>query len=171
MKNILFEGDGYSDDWAKEAKKRELYEELGIFSHREFEARNEIKFEKYSTVIDIEARVLADIARNHIIPAALNYQNRLIENVKGLKEIFEDKEFQTLAKEQISLIFQISANVSNIKLGVDNLLTEKEKAKNTKDSHKQAEAYCNKVKPLFDIIREASDAFGNDGRRRALAAD
>lgn len=110
-------------------KFADLYEELGIFSHREFEARNEIKFEKYSTVIDIEARVLADIARNHIIPAALNYQNRLIENVKGLKEIFGDKEFQTLAKEQISLISQISTNVSNIKVGVDNLLTEKRKLK------------------------------------------
>lgn len=113
-------------------KFADLYEELGIFSHREFEARNEIKFEKYSTVIDIEARVLADIARNHIIPAALNYQNRLIENVKGLKEIFGDKEFQNLAKEQISLITQISANVSNIKIGVDNLLAEKRKLRTQK---------------------------------------
>ena len=178
-KTILFEGDGYSDDWAKEAEKRglnnlkttpealkqelntkfaDLFEGLGIYSHREFEARNEIKFEKYSTVIDIEARVLADIARNHIIPAALNYQNRLIENVKGLKEIFGDKEFKVLGKEQISLITQISENVSKIKVGVDELLKEKETAKNTKDSHKQADAYCNKVKPLFDVIRDGSDA-------------
>ena len=178
-KNIMFEGDGYSDDWAKEAKKRglnnlkttpealkreldkkfvDLYEELGIYSHREFEARNEIKLEKYSTVIDIEARVLADIARNHIIPAALNYQNRLIENVKGLKEIFSEKEFKTLAKEQLSLISDISGNVSVIKLGVDALLTAKENAKNTAGSQKQAEEYCNKVKPLFDNIRDASDA-------------
>jgi len=178
-KNIMFEGDGYSDDWAKEAKKRglnnlkttpealkkeldqkfvELYEELGIYSHREFEARNEIKLEKYSTVIDIEARVLADIARNHIIPAALNYQNRLIENVKGLKEIFGDKEFKTLAKEQLDLITNISGNVSQIKVGVDSLLTAKEKAKNTVGSQKQAEEYCNKVIPLFENIREASDA-------------
>ncbi|MPS74688.1 MAG: glutamine synthetase type III [Chryseobacterium sp.] len=178
-KNIMFEGDGYSDDWAKEAKKRglnnlkttpealkkeldkkfvELYEELGIYSHREFEARNEIKLEKYSTVIDIEARVLADIARNHIIPAALNYQNRLIENVKGLKEIFSEKEFKTLAKEQLSLISDISGNVSQIKVGVDNLLSAKEKAKNTAGSQKQAEEYCNKVIPLFENIREASDA-------------
>ncbi|WP_282787172.1 glutamine synthetase III, partial [Flavobacterium croceum] len=124
-KNIMFEGDGYSDDWAKEAKKRglnnlkttpealkremdkkfvELYEELGIYSHREVEARNEIKLEKYSTTIDIEARVIADIARNHIIPASLNYQNRLIENVKGLKDIFSEKEFKSVAKEQLSLI-------------------------------------------------------------------
>lgn len=178
-KNIMFEGDGYSDDWAKEAEKRglnnlkttpealkkeldkkfvELYEELGIYSHREFEARNEIKLEKYSTVIDIEARVLADIARNHIIPAALNYQNRLIENVKGLKEIFSDKEFKTLAKEQLDLITNISGNVSQIKVGVDNLLSAKEKAKNTAGSQQQAEEYCNKVIPLFENIREASDA-------------
>jgi len=178
-KNIMFEGDGYSDDWAKEAKKRglnnlkttpealkkeldkkfvELYEELGIYSHREFEARNEIKLEKYSTVIDIEARVLADIARNHIIPAALNYQNRLIENVKGLKEIFSEKEFKALAKEQLNLISDISGNVSQIKVGVDELLAAKEKAKNTSGSQKQAEEYCTKVIPLFDNIREASDA-------------
>lgn len=178
-KNIIFEGDGYSEEWAKEAKKRglsnlkttpealereldkkfvALYEELGIYSHRELEARNEIKLEKYSTYIDIETRVLADIARNHIIPAALNYQNRLIENVKGLKEIFSEKEFKTLAKEQLSLISQISENVSKIKTGVDELLTAKEKAKSTSGSQKQAEAYCFKVKPLFESIREASDA-------------
>ena len=178
-KNIMFEGDGYSDDWAQEAEKRglnnlkttpealkeelnkkfvDLYEELGIYSHREFEARNEIKLEKYSTVIDIEARVLADIARNHIIPAALNYQNRLIENVKGLKEIFGDKEFKTLAKEQLELISDISGNVSQIKVGVDELLAAKEKAKNTSGSQKQAEEYCNNVIPFFEVVRKASDA-------------
>ena len=177
-KNIMFEGDGYSDDWAKEAEKRglnnlkttpealkqemdakflALYEEMGIFTHREVEARNEIKLEKYSTVIDIEARVLGDIARNHIIPSALNYQNRLIENVKGLKEIFGDKEFKSLAKEQMSLITSISENVSKIKIGVEDLIKAREAAKANSDSQKQAEEYCNKVKPLFDVIREASD--------------
>lgn len=178
-KNILFEGDGYSDNWAKEAEKRglnnlkttpealkqemnqqfiNLYEEMGIYSPREFEARNEIKLEKYSTVIDIEARVLADIARNHIIPAALNYQNRLIDNVKGLKEIFGETEFKTLAKEQLNLISDISKNVSQIKIGVDQLLSAKKQAKTTKGNQAQAEAYCNQVKPLFIPIREASDA-------------
>ncbi len=177
-KNIMFEGDGYSDDWAIEAEKRglnnwkttpealkqemnqkfvDLYEEIGIFNHREVEARNEIKLEKYSTVIDIEARVLSDIARNHIIPSALNYQNRLIENVKGLKEIFGDKEFKTLAKEQMSLITNISENVSKIKLGVEDLIKAREAAKAVTESQTQAEDYCNKVKPLFDIIRDASD--------------
>lgn len=177
-KNIMFEGDGYSDDWAIEAEKRglnnwkttpealkqemnqkfvDLYEELGIFNHREVEARNEIKLEKYSTVIDIEARVLSDIARNHIIPSALKYQNRLIENVKGLKEIFGDKEFKTLAKEQMSLITNISENVSTIKIGVEDLLKARDAAKAVNESQTQAEDYCNKVKPLFDIIRDASD--------------
>lgn len=178
-KTIMFEGDGYSDNWAKEAEKRglnnlkttpealkkeldskfiSLYEELGIYSHREFEARNEIKLEKYCTVIDIEARVLADIARNHIIPAALKYQNRLIDNVKGLKEIFGDKEFQPLAKEQMDLIRNISENVHQIKIGVDELLAARNAARETSGSQMQAEAYCNKVKPLFDNIREASDS-------------
>lgn len=178
-KHIMFEGDGYSEDWAIEAKKRglnnlrttpealkqeldprfiALYEELGIYNHREFEARNEIKLEKYATVIDIEAKVLSDIARNHIIPAALNYQNRLIDNVKGLKEIFKDDEFQVLANEQMELIREISKNVSQIKTGVDELLDAKEKARSMNAGQQQAEIYCNEVKPKFDRIREASDA-------------
>lgn len=177
-KSILFEGDGYSEDWANEAAKRglnnlkttpealksemnkkfiELYEELGIYTKRELEARNEVKLEKYSTTIDIEAKVLSDIARNHIIPAALNYQNRLIDNVKGLKEIFGEKEFEPLAKEQMDLIKGISANVAQIKVGVDELLAAKETASQM-HGQKQAEAYCNDVKPRFDKIREASDA-------------
>ena len=177
-KNIMFEGDGYSDDWALEAEKRglnnwkttpealkqemnqkflDLYEEIGIFNHREVEARNEIKLEKYSTVIDIEARVLSDIARNHIIPSALKYQNRLIENVKGLKEIFGEEEFKKLAKEQMSLITNISENISTIKLGVETLMKAREAAKAVSESQEQAEDYCNKVKPLFDVIRDASD--------------
>lgn len=178
-KNIMFEGDGYSEDWAIEAAERQLnnlkttpealkmelnekfialYEGLGIYTHREYEARNEIKLEKYSTVIDIEARVLADIARNHIIPAALKYQNRLIDNVKGLKEIFPGDEFNELAKEQMNLIAEISKNVAQIKTGVDELLDAKEKAKNTIGGQAQAEAYCNTVKPLFEKIRTSSDA-------------
>ena len=176
-RSIMFEGDGYSDAWAKEAKKRglsnlkttpealkreldakftALYTELGIYNEREFEARNEIKLEKYSANIDIEAKVLGDIARNHIIPAALNYQNRLIENVKGLKEIFGDKEFQALAKEQMEIIKSISANVHQIKVGVDELLAAKDKASSL-HGQKQAEAYCDDVKPRFEKIRNASD--------------
>ena len=178
-KSIMFEGDGYSMEWEKEAKKRglgnykttpealkkemekkfvDLYEELGVFTHREIEARNEIKLEKYSSNIAIEARVLGDIARNHIIPCALNYQNRLIKNVKGLKEIFGEKEYKALAKEQINLITKISENIATMKVEIDNLFDAVEKAKGAKDSQKMAEAYCNNVKPIFDKIRVCSDA-------------
>lgn len=178
IKPILFEGDGYSKEWEAEAEKRglsnfkttpealqgavqekfiQLFQELGIYNEREFEARNEIKLEKYSTNIDIEAKVLSDIARNHIIPAALNYQNRLIDNVKGLKEIFGEEEFLALAKEQMDLIRSISENVAQIKVGVDELLIAKREAK-TLHGQEQAEKYCNDVKPRFDKIREASDA-------------
>src|SRR5690606_1993383 len=124
-RNILFEGDGYSGNWEKEAAKRKLknlkttpealqlelepkfidiFVQNGVLTKREIEARNEIKLEKYSTLIDIEAQVLTDLARNHIIPTAIIYQNKLIENVRGLKEIFSSSEFKTLAKEQIDLI-------------------------------------------------------------------
>lgn len=178
IKPILFEGDGYSKEWEAEAEKRglsnfkttpealqgavqekfiQLFQELGIYNEREFEARNEIKLEKYSTNIDIEAKVLSDIARNHIIPAALNYQNRLIDNVKGLKEIFGQEEFLALAKEQMDLIRSISENVAQIKVGVDELLIAKREAK-TLHGQGQAEKYCNDVKPRFEKIREASDA-------------
>lgn len=178
-KNIMFEGDGYSDDWAEEAKKRglnnvkttpealereldrkfvELYEDLGIYTHREIEARNEVKLEKYGSVIAIEATVLADITRNHIIPCALNYQNRLIENVKGLKEIFGENEFKNFAKEQISMISQISEYVSVLKIESENLLEAISKAKAKSSSQEVAFAFRDDVLPYFEVLRSASDA-------------
>ena len=178
-KNIMFEGDGYSDEWADEAAKRglnnlkttpealkkeldqkfvDLYEGLGIYTHREIEARNEIKLEKYSTVIAIEGTVLADIARNHIIPCALKYQNRLIENVKGIKEIFGNKEFKDLAKEQMNMIGEISQHVSIIKVEADALLAAIKNAKSIEDPQESAEQFCTDVKPRFEKIRNSSDA-------------
>ena len=175
----MFEGDGYSDEWADEAAKRglnnlkttpealkkeldqkfvDLYEGLGIYTHREIEARNEIKLEKYSTVIAIEGTVLADIARNHIIPCALKYQNRLIENVKGIKEIFGDKEFKDLAKEQMNMIGEISQHVSIIKVEADALLAAIKNAKSIEDPQESAEQFCTDVKPRFEKIRNSSDA-------------
>lgn len=177
-KAIMFEGDGYSEEWAIEAEKRglsnlkttpealkrelnpkfvELYEELGIFTKREVEARNEIKLEKYSAEVNIEGIVLSDIARNHIIPSALNYQNRLIENVKGLKDIFGDKEYVELAKEQINLIKEISRNVSEMKVNIDKLLVALEKARGVDDLNEKAELFCFNVKPFFEAIRSSSD--------------
>lgn len=177
-KNILFEGDGYSGDWEVEAAKRKLnnlkttpealkseldpkyidiYVKNGVLTEREIEARNEIKLEKYSSLIDIEAQVLSDLARNHIIPTAINYQNKLIENVQGLKEIFSAAEFKELAKEQIDLIKTISEKIAIIKSSVDKLLLDKYKSHDIIDSNERAESFCNLVKPQFDVIREAID--------------
>lgn len=177
-KSIIFEGDGYSGNWEKEAVKRglrnlkttpealmvelnpefvEVFVKNEVLTKREIEARNEIKLEKYSTLIDIEAQVLSDLARNHIIPTAINYQNKLIENVQGLKDVFSANEFKDLAKEQIDLIKTISGKIAIIKSTVDKLLEEKNKSHAIEDSHKRAEAYCNKVKPLFELIRSAVD--------------
>ncbi|MBA5629468.1 glutamine synthetase III family protein [Moheibacter lacus] len=177
-KSILFEGDGYSKEWEKEAAKRklnnlkttpealkvemlpkfmELFVENAVLSETEIEARNEIKLEKYSTLIDIEAQVLADLARNHIIPTAIRYQNKLIENVQGLKEIFNSSEYKSISKEQVDLIKMISEKISKIKVGVDQLLSEMEKSHAIEDSQKRAEAFANKVKPFFDSIREDVD--------------
>lgn len=178
-KNILFEGDGYSEEWVKEAKKRGLenkkttpealkfelekkfisiYEELEILTHKEIEARNEIKLEKYSKMISIEAKVLGDIARNHVIPVAVDYQTKLIENAKGLKDIFGEKEMKSMCTEQLDLIKRISTHITEIKSNVDKLFMEREKAMKITDPSKQADAFCNKVKPIFGLIREHSDA-------------
>lgn len=176
-KNILFEGDGYSDAWEKEAEKRglsnhkttpqalkakvskkaiELFEEMGVMNHVEVEARYEIELEEYTKKIQIEGRVLGDIARNHVIPTAIRYQNVLIENVKGLKEIFGN-DFEKVAKEQIGLIKEISEHIEGINRNVDAMIEERKKANNLDSSEKMAQAYCDNVKPYFDIIREHSD--------------
>lgn len=176
-KAILFEGDGYSDAWEKEAKKRglsnhkttpealkakvskkafDLFAELGVMNHIEVESRYEIELEEYTKKIQIEGRVLGDIARNHVIPTAIRYQNTLIENVKGLKDIFE-KDFTKIAKEQIELIKEISEHIEGINRNIDEMIEERKKANNLDNTEKMAAAYCNKVKPYFEVIREHCD--------------
>jgi glutamine synthetase len=176
-KNILFEGDGYSDAWEKEAKKRglsnhkttplalkakvskkalELFKDLNVMNHVEVEARYEIELEEYTKKIQIEGRVLGDIARNHVIPTAIRYQNTLIENVRGLKEIF-GKDFEKIAKEQISLIKEISSHIEGINSNVEAMTEARKKANALTDAQKMAEAYCDKVKPYFEVIREHCD--------------
>ncbi|WP_396145923.1 glutamine synthetase III [Flavobacterium sp.] len=176
-KNILFEGDGYSDAWEKEAKKRglsnhkttptalkakvsqkalDLFKDLNVMNHVEVEARYEIELEEYTKKIQIEGRVLGDIARNHVIPTAIRYQNTLIENVRGLKEIF-GKDFEKIAKEQISLIKEISAHIEGINSNVEAMTEARKKANALTDAQKMAEMYCDKVKPYFEVIREHCD--------------
>ncbi|WP_417353060.1 glutamine synthetase III [Flavobacterium alkalisoli] len=176
-KNILFEGDGYSDEWEKEAAKRglsnnkttpqalkakvskqslALFEELGVMNHVEVEARYEIELEEYVKKIQIEGRVLGDIARNHVIPTAIRYQNILIENVKGLKEIF-GQDFEKIGKEQIILIKEISEHIAGINSKVEEMTEERKKANNLSSTEEMAAAYCDNVKPYFDVIRKHCD--------------
>ncbi len=176
-KSILFEGDGYSDDWEVEAVKRglsnskttpialkakidpkviKLFGDLNIMNHVEVEARYEIELEEYTKKIQIEARVLGDIARNHIIPTAIKYQNTLIENVKGLKEIF-GSEFENIAKEQIILIKKISKNIEGINRNVAEMIDQRKAANLIEDPQSMAEMYCDKVKPYFEEIRNYCD--------------
>ena len=122
----------------------------------EIEARYEIELEEYINRIQIEGRVLGDIARNHIIPTAVKYQNILINNVRGLKDIY-GKEFNKYASEQLILISDISKYIEAINSEVTNMTDERKKANIIEESTKKAQAYCNKVKPLFDKIRYSCD--------------
>jgi len=176
-KAILFEGNGYSDAWEKEAQKRglsnnkttpealkvkiskeaiALFEELGVMNKIESEARYEIEMEEYILHIQIESRVLGDIARNHIVPTAVRYQNILIENVTGLKTIYGDK-FKSLAKEQLSLIEEISGHIEALNSLVTKMTNERKKFNKLSDIEKKANGYCEKVKPLFEDIRYHCD--------------
>ncbi|MEZ7498962.1 glutamine synthetase III [Flavobacterium sp. Arc3] len=176
-KKILFEGDGYSEAWEIEAGKRglsnfkttplalkaraskqalDLFSDLGIMNHIEVEARYEIELEEYTKKIQIEGRVLGDIATNHVIPTAIRYQNTLIENVSGLKNIF-GADFENVAKEQIVLIKSISKHIEGINSKVLEMTNERKKANVLTDGQEMAEAYCDNVKPYFEVIREHCD--------------
>ena len=176
-KKILFEGDGYSQVWENEAAKRglsnfkttpealkaraskqalDLFSEMKIMNHIEVEARYEIELEEYTKKIQIEGRVLGDMSLNHVIPTAIRYQNTLIENVKGIKEIF-GSEFEKIAKEQIRLIKEISIHIEGINSKVEEMTNARKKANALSDAQEMADAYCNKVKPYFEVIREHCD--------------
>jgi len=119
-------------------------------------ARYEIEIENYSKHIQIESRILGDIARNHIIPTAIKYQNVLIKNVKGLKEIY-GTDFKNQAKEQMSIIESISTHIEKINEGIDAMISERKSANVLKDETKKAFAYCDQVKPHFEQIRYHCD--------------
>lgn len=174
---VLFEGDGYSEAWVKEAKKRGLYqaqntpealkayvskknvavfEKLNVLSERELNARFNVDLEQYTLALQIEGRTLGDLSRNHIIPTGIKYLNTLIENVKGLKEIY-GKVYAQHAKEQMLLIERISSHIAEINSGVNQMIEERKKANTIKDDYKKSLAYCNSVKPYFETIRYHCD--------------
>jgi len=172
-KAVRFEGDGYSEEWVKEAEKRglsniknmpkaldaytskkslELFERHGIMSHKEAEARNEIRFESYIKRVQIEARVLGDLAMNHIIPTAIAYQNKLITNANGLKGLGIDN------SAVVKTISEISGHIETIKNGVRSMVEERKRVNKIAESHKRAVAYCEDIKEkYFEDIRDAAD--------------
>ena len=175
-KKIRFEGDGYSESWEKEAKKRglsnnkttpdalkikiskkviDLFQEMEVMNSIEMEARYEIELEEYTKRIQIESRVLADIARNHVVPTAIKYQNTLLENTKNLKEIFGE-EYKKIAKEQIELIMVISNHITEINV-LSLKMIDARKIANQLSGEKTADAYCKTVKPFFEQIRYHCD--------------
>tara|TARA_R110001592_G_scaffold362114_1_gene675040 strand:+ start:102305 stop:104491 length:2187 start_codon:yes stop_codon:yes gene_type:complete len=175
---IRFEGDGYSQAWADEAEKRglsnvktsplaldfyvsekavSLFEEIGVMNRIEVEARHEIMLEEYMLKIQIESRVLGDMAGNHIVPTAINYQNKLIQNVKGLKEVLSADVFQKLAKDQLQMIEEISTHISTIISEREAMVEERKKCNSIESARDRAIAYCDNVIPYFGKIRYAAD--------------
>lgn len=176
-KNILFEGNGYSDEWQIEAGKRglsnnkntpaalkaltdkkvaDLFSELNVLNHTELHARYEIELEEYIKKLQIEGRILGEMATSYIIPTAVRYQNLLLDNVKGLKDVL-GKDADGLLKEQIDIIKEISQYIKAIYVNTENMTEERKKANNIDDVEKRADAYCNHVKPYFEVIRYNCD--------------
>jgi glutamine synthetase len=177
-KPIRFDGNNYSEEWVEEAKRRGLtniksvpealesyltdksrkvFESLGIFTDVELEARVEVEYEKLTKKLQIEARILGDLAINHIVPIAIAYQTTLIENVKGLKEIFSEEEYEVLAGARLKLIRKISEHISAIKSLVNEMIEARKVANKIEHAKDKAYAYESTVKPYLDIIRNHID--------------
>lgn len=173
-KPIRFNGDGYSGAWVIEAKKRGLTNitsvpeslskyldapakrsliESGVMTEKELEARVEVEMEKFTMKIQIEARVLGDLAINHIVPTAVAYQTKLIQNVQGLRDIFSAEEFENLAGARKDLIREISGHISSIKAKVKGMVEARKECNVIEDGHKMAFAYDQKVRPYLEDIR------------------
>ena len=175
--DIMFEGNGYSKEWEKESQKRglravrnvpesyevyhepqtvELFSKLGVLAPNEVEARFEILNETYVKKLQIEARVLGDMCLNHVIPAAVKYQNVLIENVRGMKEVFGE-EFMNFCSAEVGTLKQISQYINNISLDVETLVEARKKANRIEDIALRAKVYSHEVKDMMDKIRDSAD--------------
>ena len=170
-KDVLFEGNNYSDEWEKEAGKRglpnvkttplaldafvtdkakKLFEHHNIYTHGELEARHEIMLENYVKKVQIEARVIGDLASTYILPAAIKYQNVLIQNIQGLKDVGMDESGYANQKH---IAINISNHISNISSSVEAMIEARKSANKLEDTREKAIAYCDKVKSHFDKIR------------------
>lgn len=174
-RKVLFEGDNYSQEWADEAKKRglnnvkttphaldflvsedavKLFTEANVLSEDELHARYDIWQENYSMKIQIEARLMFELGMNYILPASVAYQNELIENVRGLKDLGMGDEATTA---QTELISKMAYHINGLKSNLDKMVAARKEANQLEDAAENAKAYCDKVKACFDDIRNHAD--------------
>src|SRR5574344_1043459 len=177
-KPIRFDGNGYSDEWVAEAKKRgldcetscpviferyldadsiKMFESLGVMTKKELEARNEVKWETYTKKIQIEARVMGDLSMNHIIPVATHYQSQLAKNVENMIDIFGDEEGKKLTARNINIIKKIAERTQIIETGGEELVNARKVANKIENEHDKAIAYHDTVAPKMEEIRYQID--------------
>ncbi len=177
-KKIRFEGNGYGDEWVKEAEKRglsnlkdtpsalavwgdkkvaKLFDDMGVLSPRELHARQEIEYEAYVYKIQIEARLMGDLALNHILPAVVQYQNNLLSNVQGMFDVLGEKQAKVACDAQLDLLMRTSLHMNKMKDACDRMLVDRKDANQIEDMEKRARVYCDKVKVHFDEIRYHAD--------------
>jgi glutamine synthetase len=176
-KDIMFEGNGYSKEWEDEAKARglravenvpesyevfnetatvEMFAKLGVLAPNEVQARFEILNETYVKKLQIEARIIGDICLSYVIPAAVRYQNLLIENVKGIKEIFGD-DYMGYCSSEVETLKTISRYINDISTDVDLLVEARKKANRIENIAQRAKVYSRDVKDMMEKVRESAD--------------
>lgn len=177
-RDIVFEGNGYGEEWLQEAAKRglsnisdvptaleafthknviDLFEKTGVLSKDELSARQEIRYDIFIKKIQIEARVLGDLAINHIIPTAIKYQNILIENVRGMRDLLNTGEFNRQAGLQMETLKKISNHISGIREEVEEMRNARKEVNTIEGSNERAKAYSTIVKPYISSIRAHID--------------
>ena len=173
-KPIRFDGNGYSDEWVEEAKKRgldcetscpvifdnylsgssvEMFTKLGVMTQKELAARNEVKWETYTKKIQIEARVMGDLTMNHIIPVATHYQSMLLKNVENMRAVFPAEKADKLSSSNIKIIEDIAERTQIIEKGVEDLVNARKVANKIDDEREKAIAYHDTVAPKMEEIR------------------
>ena len=177
-KPIRFDGNGYSEEWVKEAAHRGLdverscpivfehylddssirmFESTKVMNRKELEARNEVKWEMYVKTVQIEARVLGDLSMNHIIPVSTHYQSQLIKNVQGMKEVFTPERAERLSSRNMKLIEEIAERTERIEQLVEELTDARRVANRISDIHERAIQYHDTVCPKMEAIRQQID--------------
>jgi glutamine synthetase len=177
-KPIRFEGNGYSDEWKAEAAKRgldcensvplqydaylrpssiALFEQTEVLNSKELYARNEVKWETYTKKVQIEARVLGDLALNHINPVAIRYQSSLLDNLYKLKSLFSAEEYEELAQAKLQKVRIIEQYTDEIQQLVESMVDARKVANKIEDDREKAIAYHDTVEPFLDEIRQYID--------------